>query len=149
MEFFPVYERTIHKGQRIPERRYHMKGRQSQRPESKSTYQPFSLTSSGSFMMGSLAKTITGGSSVGFVPILDGSQATRGRGLLAEWATRQRRRCLVALALSFYFYGLIKAYPKIMDIVKTRGLESIKYERMDVVVAQLFMKVTASVSDIS
>ena len=112
MEFFPVYERTIHKGQRIPERRYHMKGRRSQRPESKSTYQPFSLTSSGSFMMGSLARTITGGSSVGFAPILNGSQATRGQGLSTESATRRRRRSLLTLALSFYSSGSDQDVPE-------------------------------------
>ena len=120
-----MYDRTTHKGQRIPERRYHTKGTQSPRPQSKSTYQPSSLTNSGGFMKGSPAKMITGGnirtrkastnsdtptpstdmtralvqSSVGFGPILDGSQATRRQGPSVESATRRRRRYLLFLSL--------------------------------------------------
>ena len=48
---------------------------------------------------------------------------------------------VLALALSFYSYCLIKEHPKIMAMVKTGDSEQSKYERMmDVVVAQLFAK---------
>ena len=46
---------------------------------------------------------------------------------------------VLALALSFSSYGLIKTYPKVIEIDKIMDLQRIKYERKeDVVAAQLF-----------